>query len=129
MNVYDDAEDYGLTQIGEIVWRDPHNGDCDMTAVWADGFGSFYYADDAGLDPFHDLEPTDLVHIGTLSVLEKHLAQRLDDEHRLCSHNTDNPRDRCEVDRTPQIAALLHQLGELGLTNTSLNPHVFTHCV
>lgn len=60
---YNNPESYGLTLIGSVEWTDEAY-QFDMTAVWSDGTGSYYVADDSGCScpmPFEDVTMSDLV--------------------------------------------------------------------
>lgn len=62
-NPYNSPEKFGLRLIGDEQWGDAFYN-FDMTAVWIDGDGQYYYADDSGCScpaPFEDY--TDLADL------------------------------------------------------------------
>ena len=62
MTFYYNPEEHGLTPVGEISWTDePYQ--FDLTVVWKDGQGLYYWASDSGCscpEPFEYLVFADL---------------------------------------------------------------------
>ena len=56
MNMYYSPEDFGLTQIAEVDWREEPYEFC-LTVLWRDGASKFYVGSDSGCScprPFED---------------------------------------------------------------------------
>lgn len=77
MNIYYSPEKFGMRQIGEIDWSDG-NYQFDLTVVWEDGDGSFWYAEDSGCScpsPFENKGVGDLTLIESLGSFQTLLDQ------------------------------------------------------
>lgn len=79
-DVYFKPEASGLSIVGDVDFSDG----CyqfDMTVVWQDEAGQFFYADDSGCScpsPFDGVEPKDLTPCNLLE-LQAHLEQRVEE--------------------------------------------------
>lgn len=77
--IYSSPEQFGLTVLGEIEWRD-ESYEFDLTVVWKNAAGQLYYADDSGCScpmPFEDFAGiADLTHVVKFQDLLDHLQER-----------------------------------------------------
>lgn len=66
-DVYYNPENFGLTTVGSVYWYDG-SYEFDMTVVWKDAEGNFYWAHDSGCScpsPFEDYTSLDMLEKGT----------------------------------------------------------------
>jgi len=81
-DVYYQAEQFGLTQIGEIEWAEPDYS-FDIGVVWRDAAGQLYYGRDSGCScpsPFEDYTSLDQLEKFTFAELETKLKQSVEAE-------------------------------------------------
>lgn len=79
MDFYYNPGKYGLTTIGEIDWSDG-NYQFDLTVVWEDRAGRFWYGDDSGCScpaPFQDTDLVDLVNLTSIDQFTVHCMGRV----------------------------------------------------
>ena len=78
-DVYYNPERFGLTPVGDIEWAG-ESYQFDITAVWKDKDGTFYWADDTGCScpsPFEDYTSIEKLHSGTSHAVAAHITERL----------------------------------------------------
>lgn len=108
-NVYYHPEHYGLEVIGDIEW-DNEAWQFNMTVVWRDQAGNFYYADDSGCScpsPFEDLTLERLTRVERLQDLIDHLTERASTERYFDNEAERNKRMGDAGDLIMRVRALV----------------------
>lgn len=78
-DVYYQPETFGLQVVGEMEWSEPCY-DFDMTVVWKDGDGVYYWASDAGCScpsPFQNYTSISALESGTKYQAIKYIQTKL----------------------------------------------------
>lgn len=91
-DVYHQAEQFGLTQIGQIEWAEPDYS-FDIGVVWIDENGDLFYAQDAGCScpsPFEDYTSKESLEKLTFAELQARLEKEAE-EHYISEWNTFGP--------------------------------------
>lgn len=82
IDVYYEPESLGLTSVGTVDWS-REAWSFDLTAVWKDAEGKFYWADDSGCScpsPFEMINRLDMLNSGTAHDVAAYLNGRLESE-------------------------------------------------